>query len=282
MEKYRPQLVGEKYLDTKVTDNLRNPAFYLGLPAIRIWEELRGTDIDSPQEVVQEGPALIISNHPGTDSTILLPYAVSKVFERMPTVVVKQSLVDPHYEETTAVLQKTGKAQELDLDKSGKEKTVFSKVKTHLKTGFISNAIGTVPIDRDKLSRQTLEQAQAVLDNEEILAIFLQWTRTPENSLENAMPLAASFVRNNPDVPVYLMAQTNTDVRFESDWQKRFQRRHPQVKISEPFRLTDESFNQGRPMNRNRIHDELVDRMENMLGDMGVTNIIREPRRNST
>lgn len=172
MEKIRPRLIGDRYLDTKMQDHLRNPVFYAALPGMRMWELIRGTEVYEPSDIRKDVPALIVSNHPGTDSTILLPYAVTSVFKRVPTVIVKQSLVDPDYEESTRVLEQTGKKE--------REKTIFTSTAKKLKTSFIRNAIGTVPIDRNKLRRETIKQANSVLERGEILGVFLQWTRTPK------------------------------------------------------------------------------------------------------
>lgn len=78
-------------------------------------------------------------------------------------------------------------------------------------------------------------------------------------------------MRNNPDVPVYLMAQVNTAVRFE----KNLRRRHPKVMLSEPLVMNDPDFHRGRKMTTDMIHTEMVDRMEVMLHRLGIEQVTR-------
>lgn len=265
----RPRIVGDTYLETKVTDTLRNPVFYICLPATRIWEELRGTTISVPEDarvkLKEEGAAIFVSNHPGTDSSILFQHAINKVTGEMPIVVVKEELKDPTFEESEEVHKRTGKLRA----KKGPVKKAANPIVRKVTSAIINNAAETIAIRRGKLESSTIRKVNKAIQDGKKLGIFLQETRTPEDSLANARPAAALLVRMNPDIPVYLMTQRNTQVKFEGN----LRRRRPWVVFSQPFTLR-EIDPEGR-MSKNAIHEYIVDRMEGQLKAMGIEHVSR-------
>ncbi len=241
---------------------------------VNSFEFVRGTRLSVPENMPTEGPVLVVSNHPGRESTILLPWAVRKATGRIPSIVMKRTLTDSTHQESSRILEETGKTGDIfsrEDSTDQKNTVIFSEKAKRLAsravTSYISHAVDAIPIDRDGLKLSTMKTVNTKLQEEgKIVGVFLQWTRTPADSLENAMPAAASIIKMNPDVPVVMMAQNPFGMKESIRKDAR-----PHVVLDEPFRLVDPQIDPERSMSKDDIHAMLVQRMVPLLQRAGVT-----------
>jgi hypothetical protein len=212
---------------------------------------LRKPEIEALGDLPHEGPALVVANHPSTESTIILPWVMTELVHRPMQLVVRDTLLDPSIQEEAEVLERTGKKD--DLLNAKKNMWLREKI-----GAFVRESGGNaIPVHRGDPSRETFRQINKSLQDGRLVGIFLQETRTPEDDLRNAMQGPAFIMRQNPEVPVYLMAMTNVGIKRNdpATW------RHPHISVSPGMTLKDI----GQSLRTAEVHEVIVDRMEGLL-----------------
>ncbi|MBP6881989.1 MAG: hypothetical protein KBC15_00355 [Candidatus Levybacteria bacterium] len=187
----------------------------------------------------EEGPGLVFSNHVNFLDIFILPWVATRTADRSLRIVSKDVLIHPEIEEDRRVLIRTGKITEdevlandgqihpyddQDSDASDGPKTPSLIKRT---AGNLLNYAGNpILIHRGELGSEFVQEVRETLDSGQLVGMFAQETRTPQNDISNVMPGPAILLKRYfPDTDAYV-----TTVAHQGQPLRR-----PQVRISEPF-----------------------------------------------
>lgn len=219
VEQANKRFLGVRIEDQKI-DNL---AFKTTLVGADLISFLRRTEVEG--SLPQDGPGLIIANHPDWTSIFILPWTAVHTAHRSMRVVARDTLINPQIKEDKEVLERTGKNDFLNNDSS--KLTSIARAALGSFLGTIGNPI---LIHRGSPRDETFEKIQDTLENDQLVGMFIQETRTPEWDLRNAMDGPAFITIHNPDIPVYLLAMSHVGISLSpKNWHR------PHIAISLPF-----------------------------------------------
>lgn len=253
------------------TEMLRNPVFYLGIPGIIAWEAVLKTEVKAP-ELPKSGPLLVISNHPNFSSTVHGPYAIAMATgNRLPIETPKTSLVDPSYQESKKVVERTGKRGDIFSGYVMPDNPTLGDRTKHIAYGItrrvtapaIRRLLETIPVDRDGMKLSTLRSIRQALADGRIVLTFLQDTKTEENSLENMVDFAALIISQNREVPASIMIQRLTGAGSDDEGTLD----HPVISMTEAFKFDPK-------LSREEIHRGIRTRTKRAMHDAGIKKII--------
>lgn len=142
----------------------------------------------------QDGPVIWIGNHTSNLDSIESFETARRTTGRHIRTVVKRSLVDPFFQESQKIQDRTGKSDRF-LAKLLSLPLTYPQAR-------LMRGLGVIDIDRGNPDRTFLKRTDAILDNKEMLGIFLQETRHKNGLLEDLMTGAAIIARRHPDVPI--------------------------------------------------------------------------------
>lgn len=214
----------------------RNPIALAAISLTEAASHIWGIEVEG--SLPRDGSALLVLNHSYWRDGVVAEYLGIRA-GRTIRVVARDTLINPNLKDEPEVLERIAekKDEETDDEKNpglGKRigRRVFAKA-------FVM-AGNPVPVHRGKPSREFLEKIDEILESGQMLGVFLQETRTPQNDLSNAMPGAGYLAKKFPDLPVYVATITNSKIGLGK----------LSVKIEDPF-----TFNSLSPDGRMKIKD---------------------------
>lgn len=169
----------------------------------------------------QEGPALIIGNHPNPRGFIR-GYRLGEMNHRIIRTFAKNTLFDYHTIEPEEVWQRTGKKQDL-LNVTSKSPWWHRQAAKMLAAGI--KGLGSIPVARGGTEddmQDFLDKGEAAFQKRLIVGIFGQETRS--RTLANPMIGPATLAMENYEVPIYAVAMLDKGIRvrrlgtFEELW----------------------------------------------------------------
>lgn len=124
----------------------------------------------------------------------------------------------------------------------------------HWFTRFIMEQWGSIPVDRENMGRQSMEQCFAVLDRGEILAIAPEGTRNNEGDLQEGKA-GVAFIAHKKQVPMVPIVILGFDTF--SYHMKRLRRTPLTISVGKPFEIVQKS---GRldAAGRQQLVDEIM------------------------
>jgi 1-acyl-sn-glycerol-3-phosphate acyltransferase len=130
-------------------------------------------------------------------------------------------------------------------------------------TGQALRAYGVIPVHRDQVDRQVIEQALKIVRNGGILALAPEARRSVTGALERARP-GVAYLAIQSGAPVMPVAITGTD-RILDDL-RHLRRPRLTVTFGTPFRLSHHAGNgQSRREQRQTMADEIMIRIARLL-----------------
>ena len=220
----------------------RNPVALAAIPLAEAVSRVWGIEVEG--SLPKDGPALLVLNHSYWRDGVVAENLGIRA-GRTIRALARDTLINPYLKEETGVLERTGKDASEEDKKPGIGRRVFAKA-------FVL-AGNPVPVHRGNPGPEFLKKVNEIIGSGQILTVFLQETRTPQDDLSNAMPGAGSLARKFPDVPVYVATITNSQIGLGK----------LSVKIEEPF--TYSSLSPDRKMKTRDVTAHIVELMATQL-----------------
>ncbi len=187
---------------------------------------LRRTEVHG--QLLEEGPALVFANHVHFLDVFALPWLAAHTANRSMRVVARDTLLDPSIQESEAVLRRLGKLPEREMAEGEEitlpepKVTLFKKARAN----FLKSAGNPIPIHRGEISAEFIDEVRESLEDGQMVGMFAQETRSPQNDLSNVRGGAAAILRRYfPDTPTQIVTMAHLAEPL----------RRPVMRISEPF-----------------------------------------------
>ena len=131
----------------------------------------------------------------------------------------------------------------------------------HWFTRYIMNLWESIPVDRENIGRQTMEQCFEVLDRKDILAIAPEGTRSKDGCLQQGKA-GVAFIAHKKQVPMVPIVITGFE-RFKQHI-RRCRRTPLTIRIGKPFRIVQGT---GRldASGRERLIEEIMLRLADLM-----------------
>lgn len=155
--------------------------------------------------IPKTGPVLLTSMHTSTMDIPAMTYA-GILSGRMIRAVTRKSLLDLSFQESAAVLERTGKKGHFDPMKLAPIARVLA---------FALSGVGAIPINRDSAQRSISEGKEfirycsEVLASGQIVGMFMQETRVKEGDLRDIKPGIIMLANDNKEVPIVVASITS-------------------------------------------------------------------------
>ncbi|HVZ58932.1 MAG TPA: hypothetical protein VG935_04240 [Patescibacteria group bacterium] len=241
---YQPQDV-KTFFGNRIEDPaLDNPGWKALAIGTEMAARLRLTQVEGA--LIHAGPGLVLSNHVNFLDIFILPWIATRTADRSLRIVSKDVLIHPEIKEDEKVLIRTGKlappmpTPESDT-LSGSPETDPNKTYLYTDTqplpkkpsiikrvaGNLLDAAGNpILIHRGSLDPEFIDEVRETLDSGQLVGMFAQETRTPQNDISKVMSGPALLLRRYfPDIPAQVVT-----VAHQGELHRR-----PQVRISKPF-----------------------------------------------
>src|SRR5690554_1242512 len=131
----------------------------------------------------------------------------------------------------------------------------------HAFTRFIMNLWNLIPVDRENMGRETMQQCFAVLDRNEILAIAPEGTRSRDDALQEGKA-GVAFIAHKKQVPMVPIAIWGFNQLGHN--LKRLRRTPLTIRVGEPFEIVQQG---GRldAAGRQQLADEIMLRLAELM-----------------
>lgn len=217
-------------IEDPALDNPKWKSLVLGTEA---FARLRRTEVHG--QIIQEGPGLVFANHVHALDVFALPWLSNSNAHRSMRMVARDTLLDPTIQESEAVLRRLGKLPEQTLEE-GEEVvlpepnvTLFKKIRAD----YLKGAGNPIPIHRGEIQASFIEEVRETLEDGQLVGMFAQETRSPQNDLSNVRGGPAVLLKRYfPDIPAQIVTIAHLAEPL----------RRPIMRISEPF--TANSYNE--------------------------------------
>ena len=131
----------------------------------------------------------------------------------------------------------------------------------HAATRFLMNLWNSIPVDRENMGRQTMEQCFSILDRGDILAIAPEGTRSSNGMLQQGKA-GVAFIAHKKQVPMVPIAITGFE-NFRKNI-KRLRRTPLTIAVGKPFEVANTG---GRlaAAGRQKLVDEIMLRLAELM-----------------
>lgn len=131
----------------------------------------------------------------------------------------------------------------------------------HAATRFLMNLWNSIPVDRENMGRQTMEQCFSILDRGDILAIAPEGTRSSDGTLQQGKA-GVAFIAHKKQVPMVPIAITGFE-NFSKNI-KRLRRTPLTIAVGKPFEVATTG---GRldAAGRQKLVDEIMLRLAELM-----------------
>jgi 1-acyl-sn-glycerol-3-phosphate acyltransferase len=131
----------------------------------------------------------------------------------------------------------------------------------HAATRFLMNLWNSIPVDRENMGRQTMEQCFSILDRGDILAIAPEGTRSSNGMLQQGKA-GVAFIAHKKQVPMVPIAITGFE-NFSKNI-KRLRRTPLTIAVGKPFEVANTG---GRldAAGRQKLVDEIMLRLAELM-----------------
>lgn len=245
-----PQFRGIRIEDPAL-DNKKWKALALGTETIA---RLRRTEVHG--ELEKDGPLLVFSNHVHFLDVFALPWLAAHNANRSMRIVSRDTLLDPTIQESVAVLRRLGKLPERKMEEGEEvvlpdpQVTLFKKARAN----FLKSAGNPIPIHRGEIRPEFIEEVRNTLNDGQMVGMFAQETRSPQNDLSNVRGGPAVLIqRYFPDTPTQIVTMAHLAEPL----------RRPVMRISEPFSYTE--LSRDKKLELRAFSNMIKDTMYNQL-----------------
>lgn len=139
-----------------------------------------------------QGAAILTANH-HREADTYKGVQIGRAAGRLIRPVLRKSLIYPNSEESAEFLLSIGDKQ----DKLNKYDPLRA---------FVLRGIGAIPIMRDNPGHDWIRTCKAALQANQLLSVFLQFTRHEDGCLRELQGGAALLMKMHPNIPVYPVA----------------------------------------------------------------------------
>jgi hypothetical protein len=143
-------------------------------------------------------------------------------------MVARDTLLDPTIQESETVLRRLGKIPEKSMEEGEEvvlpepEVTLFKRARAD----FLQKAGNPIPIHRGEIQASFIEEVRRTLDSGQLVGMFAQETRSPQNDLSNVRGGPAVLLKRYfPETPAQIVTIAHLAEPL----------RRPVMRISEPF-----------------------------------------------
>ncbi|HCS36940.1 MAG: lysophospholipid acyltransferase family protein [Sphaerochaetaceae bacterium] len=131
----------------------------------------------------------------------------------------------------------------------------------HMGTRYLMNLWNSIPVDRENMGRQTMEQCFSILDRGDILAIAPEGTRSSDGALQQGKA-GVAFIAHKKQVPMVPVAITGFENLRKNI--KRLRRTPITIAVGKPFEVA----NKGGRLDadgRQKLVDEIMLRLAELM-----------------